>query len=129
MPQFIETKTEAGMKLGLSEEESKELAVFYGTNVDLVHAFIQQQTTGELPPVLYGRLYYSIYYESVSKPVDFFIRRTGKLFFNIQFVDTYKESVIVEMEKIFRWTVEETDLYRVQLEKAIELSSCTLRSD
>ena len=125
LPQFIETKTEAGMKLGLSEEESKELAAFYGTNVDLVHAFIQQQTTGELPPVLYGRLCYSIYYESVSKPVDFFIRRTGKLFFDIQSVDTYKESVILEMEKIFRWTVEETDLYRVQLEKAIELSSCT----
>ena len=119
---FIEAKTEAGIKLGLSEEESKELAAFYGTNVDLVYVFIQQ-AEGVLPPVLYGRLYYSIYYESVSKPVDFFIRRTGKLFFDRPFVETYKDAVILEMKSIFNWTVEETDLYRVQLEQAIGQSS------
>ena len=121
-PKFIEAKTEVGINLGLSEKESKELAAFYGTNVDLVYAFIQQ-ANGILPPVLYGCLYYSIYYESVSKPVDFFIRRTGKLFFDISFVETYKDAVIAEMKSIFNWTVEETDLYRVQLEKAIVQSS------
>ena len=118
-PEFIEAKTKAGIKLGLSEEESKELACFYGTNVDLVYAFIQQ-AKGDLPPVLYGRLYYSIYYESVSKPVDFFIRRTGKLYFDIHFVIQYKDVVMAEMETIFKWTVEESELYRVQLEQAIE---------
>ncbi len=125
---FIEVKAEAGKKLGLSEEESKELAAFYGTNVDLVFAFIQQ-AKGDLPPILYGRLYYAIYYESASKPVDFFIRRTGKLFFDIQFVITYKEAVIAEMETIFNWTVEEKDLYRVQLENAILQCSCGMRSE
>ena len=119
---FIEVKTKAGMKLGLSEEESKELAAFYGTNVDLVYTFVEQ-AKGVLPPVLYGRLYYSIYYESVSKPVDFFIRRTGKLFFDIPFVVMYKDVVIREMKSIFNWTVEEMELYRVQLEKAMGQSS------
>ena len=122
---FVEAKIEAGMKLGLSEKESKQLAAFYGTNVDLVYAFIRE-AKGNLPPALYGRLYYSIYYESVSKPVDFFIRRTGKLFFEIQFVQAYKEAVIAEMENIFNWTVEETNLYRVHLEQAIEQSTLAI---
>ena len=124
--QFVEVKTAAGMNLGLSKEESKALAVFYGTNVDLVYAFIRE-VKGDLPPILYGRLYYSIYYESVSKPVDFFIRRTGKLFFDIQFVQTFKEAVIAEMDNIFKWTAEEANLHRVQLEKAIEQSTLALK--
>lgn len=120
--QWVDTKTEQGQLHGLSKEEARELAAFYGTNVDIVFDFIKA-AKGDLPPVLYGRLYYGVYYESVSTPNDFFIRRTGKLYFDKDYVVTYKESIIKEMEKIFKWSVERTELYRVQLEKAIQLST------
>lgn len=120
--QYIETKTLAGMNLGLSEDVSRALAKFYGTNIDTVLTFIQGGN-GTLPPELYGQLYYSIYYESASKAVDFFVRRTGKLFFDIEYVEQYKEDVIDEMAKIFEWTVEEKESNRLQLNHAIDEST------
>jgi glycerol-3-phosphate dehydrogenase len=120
--QFIEQKVAIGIQMGLSEEESKQLATFYGTNVEIVYKFIQG-VTGELPAVLYGRLHYAIYYESVLKPVDFFVRRTGKLFFDLPYVKKYQEAVCAEMAKIFQWDIELEQQYRVQLEQAILASS------
>lgn len=120
--QLVERKTEQGITLGLSKEESRSLAAFYGTNVDFVYQFIQE-ATGILPPVLFGRLYYAVNFESVSKPVDFFIRRTGKLFFDLPYVEKHKEMVVREMAKIFRWNIEEEENNRVQLNKAILESS------
>lgn len=116
--QFIQSKKDLGIKLGLSEDESLKLARFYGTNVDIVFAFVHE-ATGELPAVIYAKLYYSIYYESVSKPVDFFIRRTGALYFDVHFVNEYKEAITKEMQKIFSWTAEQTDAYILQLNQAL----------
>ena len=39
---FVERKTAQGISLGLSKKESRSLAAFYGTNVDLVYQFIQK---------------------------------------------------------------------------------------
>ena len=119
---YVERKTEQGISLGLSKEESMSLAAFYGTNVDLVYQFIQD-APGFFPPVLYGRLYYAVNFESVSKPVDFFIRRTGKLFFNLHSVEQHKELVVREMAKIFSWNIEEEERNRMQLNNAILVSS------
>lgn len=117
--QFVETKTQKGIKLGLSPNDSEVLARFYGTNVDCVFTFVEN-AKGALPPAVYGRLYYGIYNESVTKPVDFFIRRTGALFFDIDFVNEYKEAVIDEMENIFEWTAEQKKQYHLQLEEALQ---------
>jgi glycerol-3-phosphate dehydrogenase len=119
---FVERKTEQGISLGLSKDESRSLTTFYGTNVDFVYRFIQV-ATGILPPVLFGRLYYAVNFESVSKPVDFFIRRTGKLFFDLPYVEQHKELVVREMAKIFKWNLEEEERNRIQLNKAILESS------
>lgn len=116
--QYVEKKTVQGMELGISKEESQSLATFYGTNVDIVHQFIKE-AKGDLPKILYGQLYYAVYYESVSKPVDFFIRRTGKLFFDLPFVEQYKASVVKEMQQIFNWSNDQTKSYQEQLDKAI----------
>ena len=120
--EFIERKIARGISLGLSKEECRSLAAFYGTNVDLVYQFIQHATI-IFPPVLYGRLYYAVYFESVSKPVDFFIRRTGKLLFDLPYVQQHKELVIREMAKIFSWDIDEEERYLQQLNEAICESS------
>lgn len=119
---FLERKTEQGISIGLSKEESISLASLYGTNVNLVYQFIQDAPV-MVPPVLYGQLYYAVNYESVSKPVDFFIRRTGKLFFDLPYVEQHKEWIVREMAKIFKWDLVEEEHYRVQLNKAILESS------
>jgi glycerol-3-phosphate dehydrogenase len=53
----------------------------------------------------------------VSKPVDFFIRRTGALFFDINWVRSWKKQVIAHMAEELKWTPEQTKAYTDELEQ------------
>ncbi len=68
---------------------------------------------------LWAELRYTLDHEAVYKPTDFFIRRTGALFFDIDFVKEHKEPVIREMQEYFGWTPEETKEYNNELEREI----------
>ena len=68
---------------------------------------------------MWAELMYTLEYEAVYKPVYFFIRRTGALFFDIDFVKKYKKPVIQEMKDYFQWDDEEMKQHTEELEKAI----------
>lgn len=114
---FVERKTEVGMSLGLTEEQAERLTRFYGTNVEKVFDLL---TTSKLPAHLYAQLQYSILYESVVKPVDFFIRRTGYLYFDISIVECFSDLVIHEMATLLKWSDEQTIVYSKELQLAIK---------
>lgn len=117
--QYVQVQIEKGVKLGLTIEESEKIARHYGTNAEKVFAFIEH-AVGSLPPIVYGQLYYSIYYEAALKPVDFFIRRTGTLFFDIAYVAQHKGAVIDEMSQLFKWTDEQKTVYTIELNEALK---------
>lgn len=116
---FVEKRTMKGQELGLTEEQSHYLAKFYGTNVDKVFNYIKQ-AKGNLPPIVYGQLYYAINEESACTPSDFFVRRTGALLFNIHLVRQYKQLVIDEMSDYLNWTAEEKQQHTDQLEHELQ---------
>ncbi|EPY09133.1 glycerol-3-phosphate dehydrogenase, aerobic, partial [Paenibacillus alvei TS-15] len=62
---------------------------------------------------------YAIEEEMTLKPVDFFIRRTGALFFNIQWVRDWKQPVIAYMASAFGWTEEQRNQYAAELDIAL----------
>ncbi len=115
--QYVHAKKEEGEMLGLAEDCEK-LIRLYGTNTEIVFQYVKE-ATGILPPVIYAQLFYSIYYEAVAKPVDFFIRRTGAMYFQISFVEQYKEAIVEQMATIFNWTVEQQQMYHEELEVEI----------
>lgn len=115
---FVEKRTEVGKQYGLSAQESEKLTRFYGTNVDKLFDYVDK-ANGSLPPMVYGQLYYAMDEEAATTPVDFFVRRTGALFFNIDFVQQFKTLVIDEMEQYLGWTAEQKMDYTEQLEKAL----------
>ena len=92
----------------------------YGANIDHVLSFTGQAE--RLPMTLFAQLYYGIYFESVAKPTDFFIRRTGALFFNMKTVETYKEAVVNEMQHILSWSESQREQYKKELEQAIRVA-------
>ncbi|MER2046857.1 MAG: FAD-dependent oxidoreductase [Solibacillus sp.] len=116
---FVEKRTMKGQEFGLTEEQSHYLAKFYGTNVDKVFDYIKQ-AKGNLPPIVYGQLYYAINEESACTPSDFFVRRTGALLFNIHLVRQYKQLVIDEMSDYLNWTAEEKQQHTDQLEHELQ---------
>lgn len=117
---YVQRGVEKGLKAGLTKEQSHHLVKLYGTNIDHVLSFTGQAE--RLPINLFAQLYYGIYFESVAKPTDFFIRRTGTLFFDMPTVEAYKEAVIDEMQHILSWSESQKEQYREELEEAIRIA-------
>ncbi len=73
-------------------------------------------------------LVYAMDYEMTAKPVDFFVRRRGAVFFNIHWVYEWKEAVINYMAAKLGWSKEEQMKYTAELEKSINRRCHSCRS-
>lgn len=120
-PSFIQTKVQEGVKAGLNAEQAEKLVRRYGSNVDqlfeLVTRYGGAATSSGLPVDLYAAVLYSIQEEMTVTPVDFFVRRTGALFFDINQVQQWKSPVIELMASTLNWSLKEKEMYTEQLEK------------
>ena len=119
---YVANKSRVGTELGISLHDTQRLVRKYGTNVDEVFQYVKAVHNRELdiPLSLHAELLYAIYYEMVMTPCDFLIRRTGYLYFNIAFVEQYKESILEVMSNILGYSESETVFYRAQLEQFID---------
>lgn len=124
-PQFVQTKVKQGVTLGLTHDQADWLVRLYGSNVDQLFQIVKDRQnerssetagTSTLPLDLYAALVYGIEYEMVVSPVDFFVRRTGKLFFDIQTVQQWKEQLITFMATRLGWSTETTLAYSNELD-------------
>lgn len=124
---FVTNKLEEGLKVGLCQDEAHRLIHLYGSNVSIVFEQIQSgKKVAEffnLPLDVYGMLRYGIDYEMVATPADFFVRRTGALFFNIDWVKRWKEAVISLMKEEFGWSKEKENQERYRLQREIDLAT------
>ena len=106
----MEAKTKDGLKIGLSQETAKQLAIRYGSNVENVFSRIEglkdEAEKRQIPVHILAEAAYSIEEEMAATPADFFVRRTGRLFFDIKWVQTYKTAVIDYMSDRFQWNDE-----------------------
>ena len=107
---YIERRTEKGMALGLTKEEATRIAQQYGSNAEVVFAYVKANDTS-LPNGLYAELCYGIDYEMVMHPNDFLIRRTGAMFFAIAQVKQYQQAILIEMAKQLDWTEAQQNRY------------------
>ncbi|MCE0454797.1 glycerol-3-phosphate dehydrogenase [Staphylococcus sp. HMSC62B09] len=119
---FVERKVEEGKAIGLQAEVAKRLASKYGSNVDKLFniAQIAQDKDLNLPLELYVELVYSVQNEMVFKPTDFLIRRSGKLYFNINEVKQYKDAVVEELAKLLNYTQSQQNEFTKEINVAIE---------
>lgn len=123
LQKFIQKQVKFGEEAGLSFKEAKEMAHTYGSNVGKVFELIKKhQQVAEkfgLPLEVFGKLEYSIREERIATPVDFFLRRTGTLLFDIHWALTWKDKVIDYMTNVFGWKTEQKQLYIEDLEREI----------
>lgn len=96
--EFVKRKIQEGISVGLSSEEAKLLASKYGSNVDEVFKLYSACRDGSLPRVMQARLKYAVENEMCVTAEDFFIRRTGMMYFDIASVKKY-ESALAEYMK------------------------------
>ena len=119
---YVNRKVEEGKALGLSTDVAHNLASKYGSNVDKLFAIAQLTNEKDLnmPLELYVQLVYSVQNEMVYKPTDFLIRRTGKLYFDINTVKQYKQAIIDELDKLLNYTAEQKNEFSKEVDEAIE---------
>jgi len=120
-PSFRDKWVKTLIEQNFSEEQANELLTLFGSNISIAIQY-QNENDTNLPNHLYVKLMYSLYYEMVLTPVDFFFRRTGDLLFNIDDVQKWKEEVINVMSNKFNWTDEERKQLTDDLEAAINLA-------
>ncbi|MFA2693172.1 aerobic glycerol-3-phosphate dehydrogenase [Bacillus mycoides] len=122
-PAFVAKKAGEGTKYGLTTAQAEKFAKFYGSNVDVLFDLAKKHKNEakeyNMPLDVLIPLVYAMDYEMTAKPVDFFVRRRGAVFFNIHWVYEWKEAVINYMAAKLGWSKEEQMKYTAELEKAL----------
>jgi glycerol-3-phosphate dehydrogenase len=117
---FTTEKTKEGIKLGLTNEQSRKLAKLYGSNVNCLFKLVEKHKkdaiTLGLPIDIYAQVMYAIHEEMAVTPIDFFNRRTGALLFNMSWVKQWKFKVTELMAMELNWRKDQLEKYRNQLE-------------
>lgn len=92
--------------LGLGEKEATYLVFNYGKNAKLVIDKIADIRTKDHRPevnmqtlMAKAELWYCFHYELINNLSDFFIRRTGRLYFNRQSIEPLLEPIAEELSK------------------------------
>ncbi|MBY0147041.1 glycerol-3-phosphate dehydrogenase/oxidase [Neobacillus niacini] len=120
--EYISLKEKEAAEYGFTQEDGRCLVQMYGSNVNELFTYGKTFNTEEntkLTKTVYAQLMYSIEHEMAATPADFFIRRTGALFFDINWVLTWKNEVLSFMEKKLGWTKKQTAFYKEELETEI----------
>lgn len=117
---FVEARTAEGVKLGLPPELARAWVSKYGSNTDrlfgLFRAYGGSPEAALLPPEAGVPLQYALMEEMAVKPVDFFIRRTGAIFFDRAWAERWKKPVTEAMAARLAWTPEQRESYLDELE-------------
>ncbi|REB08656.1 glycerol-3-phosphate dehydrogenase/oxidase [Sporosarcina sp. BI001-red] len=114
---YVEDRAHELTKLGLSFQDGLNIASMYGTNTNQVAELVSRvNPSSELPRAIQLTLLYAIEYEMAMTPVDYFMRRTGAIFFDINWVEKWKAHVISYMKEVLNWSSEQTNQYSEELE-------------
>lgn len=118
---FIESKSNEAQLYGLTKEEGRQLASLYGTNVDVVFNYVTatKNDPHQLPARWKAEILYAIHYEMAMTPADFFVRRTGDLYFNIRQVKQYREEVASYMAELLTYEAEVYEKLLTDLDERI----------
>ncbi|TMN21326.1 glycerol-3-phosphate dehydrogenase/oxidase [Lentibacillus cibarius] len=121
---FKKQKIAEATALGIHEQVTTQLIQQYGANIDKIFELYEEEQanahSAAIDPVVFAELIYAIKYEMAYKPVDFFVRRTGALFFDIAFVKKHKDNVIAYMANVFQWTDEQKQAYAEELDQLLD---------
>lgn len=121
---FKASKLKDAIEMGMTENTANKLIQTYGSNVDVLFKYYEENKGNaekyNIDPMIFAELLYGLENEAVYKPSDFFVRRTGALYFDISLVEKTKEQVIQYMTEQLLWTEQQTKTYREELEQLLQ---------
>ncbi|MFM1878716.1 MAG: hypothetical protein RLZZ241_1582 [Bacteroidota bacterium] len=105
---------------GISEQKAWELVTTYGSQTDQILGATEFNKTSDVHwQLLKAEVDFCIGHEMATSPADFFMRRTGKLYFDIESVRNYLSPVIEVFREHMKATEEQVQIWADYLELEI----------
>lgn len=127
---LLEDLKKEGVLLNLTNSEVELLAHRYGANTFIVFEIINkinEEERSDIPVILRAQLLYCIENEMCYTLSDFFIRRTGALYFDVELVRKYYKELAVYIQTILKLNDVEVkmqiDNLMVEIDKLNKISS------
>ena len=108
------------MAFNLTAFHAKHLVSNYGRNASKILEEMQAYNDEGEVALARAEAWYCINFELTSTLLDFFNRRTGRLYFDLPGIEKVKDAVIKDFKSAFNWNKKQTEEERVKLEKAIK---------
>tara|TARA_R110002050_G_scaffold16719_2_gene50594 strand:+ start:61534 stop:63198 length:1665 start_codon:yes stop_codon:yes gene_type:complete len=97
------------------------LVTNYGKQTEtILDSYAQLKDEDKKVRLAKAELKFGIDYEMVQNPMDFFIRRTGRLYFDIESIRYLLEPILAEFKAVFKLNDAEVAVYRETLEQEME---------
>lgn len=108
---------------GFTKTDAAYLVHNYGKQTDIIiDKFDELKETNLELRLLKAEVWFTINHEMTCTPTDFFMRRTGRLFFDKPSVDNYKTAILNEFVKYFNWSEAATEIQLQELESKMDLA-------
>jgi len=122
-PAFVDRLTTEGERAGLPREAAARIASRYGTNAPdvfrIAAASKASAAADGLPLDVYATLVYAMEREMAATPADYWVRRTGDLFFRIDRVRRWKDAALQVMSVRLQYGAEEKRRAAAELDRLL----------
>ncbi len=109
LTEYADMKYDEAKQTGITVKEFNKLFYRYGTNMDFIinkaYDFYNQLRDTSIAWIK-AEIWYSVHYESAATISDFFIRRTGMIFFYIDDIYPLIDTVSNYMSELLEWDSE-----------------------
>ena len=109
---------------GFTEHDAWFLVTTYGKQTEaILDTYATLKDKDQYVRMIKAELRFGIDFEMVQNPMDFFIRRTGRLYFDIESVRTLMDSVLDEFKNIYQVDDAQLSEWKETLENELEAHS------
>ncbi|MEP3208882.1 MAG: glycerol-3-phosphate dehydrogenase/oxidase [Maribacter sp.] len=106
---------------GFTEYDAWFLVTNYGKQTEIIlETYASLKDTDKYERMAKAELRFGVDYEMVLNPMDFFIRRTGRLYFDIEGVRSLMKPILDEFKKIYKVDDAQVLAWRDQLHQELE---------
>ncbi|AOW21074.1 glycerol-3-phosphate dehydrogenase/oxidase [Urechidicola croceus] len=105
---------------GFSQKDVNYLVHNYGTQTDeILKKYQEIKSDNAQISLAKAELWFSLNYEMAQTPSDFFIRRTGRLYFDIESIKILKTAILNEFKSFFNWDDKTLKKHELKLDQAV----------
>jgi glycerol-3-phosphate dehydrogenase len=116
---------------GFAKYDAWYLVTTYGKQTEsILDLYVKIKGDKPKERMIRAEVQFTIAHEMALNPLDFFIRRTGRLYFDIDSVRKYKASVFEEFQKAYNYSTEKMEFFSQELDTELkEHSDFSLERD